>query len=86
MTVQTWCDMGQLCSSAPVSSTGQALRQAPGRHFAGTTHAGCDRHTKGWKWLRRRQSELTTATGDWIPAFAGMTMWASHLYFGTNDE
>ena len=28
---------------------------------------------RGRKWLRCRQSELTTATGDWIPAFAGMT-------------
>ena len=53
-----------------------------GSASAGTTHAGCDRHTKGWKWLRRRQSELTTVAGDWIPAPYRSTGQAFRRYDG----
>ena len=45
----------------------------PGAIFRGIGHAGCHRSHQGMKWLRRPQSELTTAAGDWIPACAGMT-------------
>ena len=70
---------------SPVSSTGQALRQCSGRaqeSLAGSHPAGCDRHTKGWKWLRRSPVRVDDSNRG-VRAFAGIDVGVSPLFWSS---